>query len=240
MKDATPDASARAWEPWTVRRVAAELGVSESRVRFLVREGDLDATRIGGRWLVDPGSVDRWSRDRYRSRPLSPSMAWGLINMLESGHAPWLSASARSRLRIRLRRQPSLSEVAGLTRSRARVEALRVHPAAIPRLLESESALRAGVSAPGHDVVAAGFAEVYVREEDVSTMKRQFQASTVPMSQANLLVRIPTLDPWPLTGEVAGPVAVAVDLWEWGDSRSRRAAQGIYRRELSTARFDAT
>lgn len=48
----------------TVLQVAKELGVSDARVRQIIRERKLDATRMGNRLLV----IERKSLDQYKRR----------------------------------------------------------------------------------------------------------------------------------------------------------------------------
>ena len=52
--------------PWvwlTVEEVASHLGLSEERVRQLIRAGEIKATKIGG-WLVRPEDLNEFIRSR--------------------------------------------------------------------------------------------------------------------------------------------------------------------------------
>lgn len=49
---------------WDSTRVAGMLGVTESRVRQLVRSEVLSATRVAGRWAIDRQSVDEYLLSR--------------------------------------------------------------------------------------------------------------------------------------------------------------------------------
>ena len=51
----------RAW--LTVEEVALHLGLSEERVRQLIRTNQIKATKIGG-WLVHPEDLDTFIRSR--------------------------------------------------------------------------------------------------------------------------------------------------------------------------------
>jgi len=54
----------------------------------------------------------------------------------------------------------------------------------------------------------------------------------------NVIVRVPTVDAWPFPEGRAGPVTVALDLWDAGDVGSRRAGDALFRRLLSEGRFE--
>lgn len=59
----------------SVPEAAAHLGVSEARVRQRIGEGSLVAEKVGGRWLLDLGSIDAAARPA-RGRPVSPLSVW--------------------------------------------------------------------------------------------------------------------------------------------------------------------
>jgi excisionase family DNA binding protein len=221
-----------------VDEAAQRAGVSQHRLRYLIRAGELPARRVAGRWVLEVDAVDRYAEYRRPGRPLSPRMAWGLIELLQSGRAPALSAPERSRLRARLRAGPSLEELARLCRRRANLLYMRVHPGALPRALEWDGAVLAGASARGHDVVDPAGAEIYVPEQAVAPMSRALRARPASRAEANLVVRVPPGARWPFSDGKAGPVAVALDLWEAGDGRSRRAAERLYRAATAAHRYE--
>lgn len=49
--------AARDWHDMTPKEAAEELGVSESRIRFMISKGQLDAIKIKGKWFVKSKSV---------------------------------------------------------------------------------------------------------------------------------------------------------------------------------------
>lgn len=51
----------------TVEEVARQLGLSEYRVRELIREKHIRATKIG-RWLIKPGDLDEFIKSRTNIR----------------------------------------------------------------------------------------------------------------------------------------------------------------------------
>lgn len=79
-------------------RVAQELGLSRRRISELVRTGDLEATNVGGRWLIDAGTVAQFRvQRRVNGRPWDSDLAWELLNAL-SGVGGGLSSRAELRL----------------------------------------------------------------------------------------------------------------------------------------------
>lgn len=221
-----------------VKEASERVGVSQHRLRHLIHSGGLPARRVAGRWVLEADAVDRYAEYRQPGRPLSPRVAWGLIDLLESGRAPGLSAPERSRLRVRLRSRPYLGELARLCRRRAMPLYLRVHPGALPRALAWAGVVPAGSSARGHDVVDPSRVEVYLPEQAVGPMSRALRARPASRAEANLMVRVPAGPRWPFSDGKAGPVAVAFDLWEAGDSRSRRAAERLYRAASAAERYE--
>src|SRR5438552_3509907 len=80
--------------------------------------------------------------------------------------------------------------------------------------------------------------EIYLSADEVESLVRKLHAWPADRD-ANLIVRVPAVRQWPFEGEVAGPVAVALDLWESGEPRSQRVAQQMWSRELAAGRFEA-
>ncbi len=221
-----------------LEEVAVRLGLSRQRVHQLVRAGDLSARQVAGRWVVDDAQLDRLAEGRSPGRIFSPRVAWGLISLIESGNARALSAPERSRLRNRLRHRPSLEEIARLSRGRSAVYRLHAHPGGLDRALAWEGAVPTGASAPGHDVVDIRRAELYLPAATLPALRRGLRLRDVD-GDPNLVVRVPAVDAWPFPDGKAGPVTVALDLWDAGDARSRRAAGALFRRALAARRFEA-
>src|SRR5882672_1764924 len=83
-----------------VSDAASKLGLNESRIRALISAGELDAEKVGGRWLVDPGAVSLRKRDSPGpGRPLSARNAWALL-FLASGEAVGDELDTASRWRL--------------------------------------------------------------------------------------------------------------------------------------------
>src|SRR3954471_17069270 len=159
----------------SVEQAAQRLRVDESRVRRLLREGRLAGHRFGGSWVVDGDDVARLEslspkggEPRPAGRPMSAQRAWGLLELLDGGRAPWLSPVARSQVRAQARVLAGADAPRWRAALRARSDVRRVaaHPAAIRRLAAEPGVLVAGpaeAAARGLDLVALGAApELYV------------------------------------------------------------------------------
>src|SRR5665647_1843434 len=75
---------------------ARMMGVSAVRARQLAREGRLRARQVGGRWLVDAASLPSAPR---RGRPMSPRIAWALVEIGAGRSAEWIEPRESYRLR---------------------------------------------------------------------------------------------------------------------------------------------
>lgn len=221
-----------------IAEASAQLGISPQRVHQLVQGGLIPARRIGGRWVFDTEALARRAETRSVGRPFSPRVAWGLIGLVESGHAPQLDPAERSRLRARLRRRPELRELAQWCRNRSQVQWLSGHRSAPAHLLQIGTAVPTGASAPGHDILDLGSVEVYLPERDAKRAIRQLHLHPADPTSANAVIRIPSAPHWPFPDGRAGPLAVALDLWDAADPRSQRAARRLYAAELEARRYE--
>jgi len=221
-----------------VVEASGALGVSPERVRQLIHHGELPARLTGGRYFIDTHVLLALPLDRPAGRPLGPRMAWALIELVETGKAPTLSYAERSRLRARLRQSPGIEEVVRWSRRRSVIHRLQGHRSVRSRVVSWPHATVTGSSAPGHDVIDAAQVEVYLPGQELNRLERTLELLPAPASAANVVVRVPAGDAWPFQNGVAGPLVVALDLWEAGDARSRRAARRIYDRELAARRYE--
>jgi len=210
----------------SVSEAAQLLGVSRQRVLVLIADGELPARRVGDRWVLDSADVETRHRDRASTRPMAPRVAWGLVALVEGREAPWLRQDQRSRLRRRLRQRPSLERIASWTRRRNKVLWLRGHPAALPRLLTVPGAVPTGASADETDLVDLRRVEIYLPEDQAPDVIAALALRQADRGTANAVVKIPQ-GLWPFD-QGPGPLALALDLWEAGDERSRRSAHRIY------------
>lgn len=223
----------RAWLGGVGLREAAErLGVSQRRVRAMITAGQVEAHKVGGRWLVDPEFIDRVARVRRRDGPpWSPVLAWAYL--LYRDGDPYalegLSRVSRHRVRQRASVPLGLGELAALTASRAQVLRCRVHPSVVDEVLSA--GLASGLSAAealgvGLGVRLGEHADVYVPESRAHLLVDEFALSPARGGQVNAIVRTVPDPAWRLEHRrIAPALAVALDLAEHGDARSREAAE---------------
>lgn len=210
----------------TVRAAAARLGVSEEQVRRRVRTGKLPAQKIGTTVVLSDEVVEHRLHLRlHAGRDFAPRSAWGSLWLLSGQAAPWLSPSERSRLRRRLKGWTPEQLVAA-ERSRADRSDARVLPRYLDRALAEEGVVVGGMTAAGlvgADVVAAAApAEIYCTAEVAARLRTRL--GMTERGEANLIVRVPRGPLDLLAGRrVMPPAAVAVDLAESSDPRTRRA-----------------
>lgn len=209
-----------------VKQASQRLGVNDSRIRQLLRAGTLRGRRVGSSWLVLVDDVARLERNRLRAgRPLAPHRAWAALDLLGSGHAPWLSDSARSQVRGHLTRldEPGPEIWLSLLRSRSQVVHARAHPAALKRLAEMDAALGAGAvraAERGFDLVAVedGVPEFYLKATAWPQVAQSLAIRATP--EPNLIVRLPR-NVWPFGEEGVVPdAALAADLLESAEPRA--------------------
>ena len=106
-------------------------------------------------------------------------------------------------------------------------------------VLSAPDAVAGGLSAGGHDVVQPGVVEVYLPTSGLDVLYSELRARPASRAEANVIARVPNTDFWPL-GDRAGRLAVAFDLWDAADARSRRAAENLYRSVLESKQFAAS
>lgn len=216
-----------------VSGAAAQLKLSERRVRQLLEAGVLQGERVAGRWLLDDEELaDFERRQRPAARPWSSAAAWAVLSELaHSELRPPSSPVQRSRARQRLDSQ-SLAELLPQLRQRAQLMRCYAHPAALRRLEEEDGLVLAGASAAPRahaDLIApAGHLDAYVRDDVVPALLRRF-AVEKDAERPNLNLRVVAQAHWPFPpGERAAPPAVvALDLLESNDSRERRAGEAL-------------
>jgi len=210
----------------SVREAAQRLGVDESRVRQLLRGGDLVGRRVGKSWLVrgeDLAPLE--ARRRLHGRPMGPARGWGALDLLTHGSAPWLSPAARSQVRsaLRLLVDADANRWRSALHGRSRVLRCRAHPAAVTRLLGNDRVLAAGAveaARRGVDLVATEeITQVYVPEEQWPSLASSLFIREEPV-ETNLVVRLPR-GLWPFGDATEASVAaLAADLLESAEPRA--------------------
>lgn len=214
-----------------VKEASRRLGVNDSRVRQLLRAGDLRGRHLGNSWLILAEDVARFQRNGRRpGRPLAPKRAWAVLDLLDGGRAAWLSDSARSQVRRYLADlvDPAPDDWRAVLRRRSRVLEVEAHPAAIERLRRVNGVRPVGPSAAvgrGFDIVALAesIPEFYIAEEQWSDLYRSLALREG--AESNLRIRVPN-EVWPFAD--AGPsgngwvgdAVLAADLLEAAEPRA--------------------
>lgn len=222
----------------SVEQAAQRLRIDGSRVRQLLREGRLAGQRFGGSWVVHGDDVarleslsPRGGEPRPVGRPMSAPRAWGLLELLDGGRAPWLSPVARSQVRAQARALAGADPARWRAALHARSDLRRVaaHPAAISRLQSQPGVLVAGpgeAAARGLDLVALGAQpELYVRGDAWPNLVLSY-ALDEHSTRPSLMVRVPRGGWWPVDGELSLPV-LAADLLENAEPRAVNAAARV-------------
>jgi len=207
---------------------ARSLGVNDSRVRQLARQGRLPCQKVGGRWLIEARAVSR-RRPRPSGRPLSPSSAWALL-LLASGEEPQVTNSrARRRLAKRLSSLPKEAERLSV---RAESRWFRADERALADLRKDPDFIRSGVSVSeeyGVDIQAPNVVEGYYPQHKLDRFSYRYALRPVSEEVANLIVHS-VGGRFPLAGRTRVPAPVAaLDLLESHDERTRRAGAKLLR-----------
>lgn len=219
---------------WLSPAEAADLlGVSPRRVYALIDDGRLHAERVGGRLLVHRDSVEaRASGATANGRPFSARRGWALL-LLAAGLDPvGLPPDARSKLR-RILREQDLWALRARFDTRAERRVLRAHSSDLARIAADPEVVRSGAGAAadaGLPLVAPGAPlEVYVDAAAAERLVDRYRLSPSPRGNVTLRVVPDEVRAW-LPDPVAPWPAVALDLAEDGDPRSRDVARSALSR----------
>lgn len=207
---------------------AHRLGVSPRRVYALVDDGHLRAERVGGRLLLRRDSVEaRASGAVANGRPFSARRGWALLLMAAGLDPVGLAPDARSKLR-RVLRERDLWGLRARFGTRAERRVLRAHPSDLARIAGDPAVVRSGAGAAadaGLSLVAPGAPlELYVDAATAERLIERYRLSPSPRGNVTVRVVPDEVRAW-LTGSVAPWPAVALDLAEDGDPRSRDVAR---------------
>jgi len=212
---------------------ADRLGVSPRRVYALIDEGRLRGERVGGRILIHRDEVEaRAGGAPANGRPFSARRGWALL-LLAAGLDPaGLAPDARSKLR-RMLRERDLWAMRARFATRAERRVLLAHTSDLARIAADPGVVRTGAAAAadaGLPLVAPGAPlELYV---DAVTAERLIgRYRLTPSARGNVTLRVvpDEVRAW-LSGPVAPWPAVALDLAEDGDPRSRNVARAALER----------
>lgn len=206
-----------------VSEAARRLGVTRNRVHQRIAEGSLRAEKAGSTWLVDAAEL----RPARVSRPMSPSMAWALIQAKE-GQFPY-RPSERARLKERLARieNDPVDELPRLVSSwlasRARSVRLEVHPRDLSLVREDPRVHLSGISDPRAGLASVTEVEGYVFGEDLADLGADLFLDLDGRPQRpNVLLHVTEIP----MNEVP-ELFSAADLFDRGGPRETRAGLGL-------------
>ncbi len=212
----------------SVPDAASFLRVDPSRVRALLAAGLLDGEKVGGRWLVSGQSLrDRDKRSPGRGRRFSAANAWAVLALASQEDAPWVEDAERNRLAALLG-QRGLSELVGRFDDRAEVERYFVHPSLLKRMRSDRSMVPAGAHAKrerGARLLAGDDFDAYASASDYDRIVRDFALD--PSDRPNVILRVVPEGLWPFHDRRMPLAAVALDLAELPDARSRRIGRSL-------------
>lgn len=218
----------------SIPEAAQVLGLNPGRVRAMAAGGQLSASKIGDRWLIERAEVERRrARPVPAGRPFEPHNAWALLLLASGEQIDGLDPSVLSRFRRALalegveRLGPRLSR-------RAEVQFLNAHPGELSHILDDAALVKSGISAAR----AQGFGLVSGEEADgylpASKAKKFFDdhALSAAGPEGNVRLRVVPDEDWHfLTDATNAPLAaVALDLAEDPDPRSAAAGRAELRR----------
>jgi excisionase family DNA binding protein len=217
----------------SVAEAARALRLSDRRIRALIRAGALAAEHVGGRWLVSRADVEQRARHRGRpGRPLGQRNAWALVARLSGAEWPELSPWDRSRLKQRLANR-SLLSLANELRDRAEPHFFRGDDRLLERLRQDSEVVPSGANAAaeyGLDIRAPGLVEAYVDRDRLHDLVYRYALRPAEMAAANVVLRVVDQSVPRARQGMAPVAAVALDLLESSDDRSRRAGRELARR----------
>lgn len=213
----------------SIPQAASTLELSPSRVQALVAQGQMPASKIGGRWLIERGAVERRRREgALKGRPFAAHNAWALL-CLASGEDPGaIDPSVRSRLRRAIRME-GLEELGPRLIRRAESHYLDAHPGEISHILDDPAFVRSGISAAGahgFDLASGLEADGYLRDSALKKFCAK-HALRPAGPGSNLHLRLVSDSAWRfLDGVPVAPIAaVALDLAEDPDPRSSQVGR---------------
>ena len=212
---------------------AQRLGVTPRRVYALAKGNRLRAERIGGRLLIDRDGVEaRIAGASAAGRPFSPRRAWALLLLAAGDNPPGLDPSTKSKLR-RLLRERDLWSMRARFADRAERGGFRAHSSDLPRIEADPGVVRTGArnaAAAGLGLVASDApVELYLDRRTADQLIRRFRLRRNP--RPNVILRVVTdeVRRW-LQEPIAPRTAIALDLAEDRDPRSRQIARGVLSR----------
>lgn len=204
-------------------RVAKELNLTRRRVTELARSGNLDASYVAGRWLIDASEVAKYRvLHRAVGRPWDSNLAWEMITAL-SGHGGNISARAELRL-LNADASNFISQVQRL---------INVEWFEARNTVENDPHvfLTADSAITSIDQHVVGISKTLHLYTDVTQVARHFDATRYV--QGNLAV-YSWRDGINRVEESTPPILIAVDAARSTDARVRAAGVNFVEQELRT------
>jgi excisionase family DNA binding protein len=220
-------------DPVSIPEAADILGLSQARVRVLAVGGQLAATKVGGRWLLERAAVEARQRRKVPGgRPLAPHNAWALLLLASGKDVEAIDPVVRSRLRRALALE-GLEQLGPRLVRRAEARFFSAHPGEISYLLDDQELVGSGISAAGaygFDLVSGQEADGYVCAGALKELAAAHALSPAG-PEGNICLRVVPSEAWHFLADaqVAPVAAVALDLAEDPDPRSARAGRAALR-----------
>lgn len=211
-------------DPVSIPEAAAVLRLSPGRVHALVAQGRVPAVKVGGRWLLERGEIERRRRQRVlKGRPFAPHNAWVLLRFASGEEPDGIDPSVRSRMRKALALE-GLEQLGPRLARRGESRYFDAHPGELPYLPDDPRFLASGVSAAGVyelDLLPGSEADGYVRAGELNLFAADHALRPAGVG-ANLRLRVVPDSAWHLLGHasIAPLAAVVLDLAEEADPRS--------------------
>lgn len=211
-------------------QAADELARSQQRVRKLIYDGVLPAAKVGGSWAIDRSAVQLLAKKKQRpGRPLNANNAWAVLALLADEHPAWLRPDVRSRLRRRLESPGWVDSALEAAEDRSAIAWLWLPSDDLRRLAKEYALVHSGLSAKNAGLDLLRYREegvdAYLPEEVLSAIEQRFLPERVSPSDANAILRVPSI-PWVLQRRDEAPAAVvAADILGHRDPRVDRAAR---------------
>jgi excisionase family DNA binding protein len=216
-------------DPVPVPEAAQILGLSPDRVRALAVHGQLPASKIGDRWLIERAAVEARRRlGAQAGRPFAPHNAWALLLLASGEDVDGIDPSVRSRLRRALALE-GLEKLAPRLARRAESHFFHAHPGEVSYVFEDPALVGSGISAAGahgFDLVSGQEVDGYLRAGKLKKFAASHALSPAG-PEGNVRLRLVPDKAWrfPEGAPIAPVAAVALDLAEDPDPRSSRAGR---------------
>lgn len=221
-------------DPISISDAAQVLNLSPARVRAMASGGQLSASKIADRWLVERGAVEqRKRRGAHEGRRYASQNAWALLMLASDEEVEGIDPSVRSRMRRALALE-SLGVLAPRLDRRARGFLYRALPGEIRHVLDDPALVRSGISAAGLlgiGLVSGREADGYLPEAELRAFIKSHALSPAA-SDGNVRLRVVPDEAWAILRDrpAAPEAAVAIDLMEESDPRSAKAGAEVLKR----------